>query len=135
MDFIIKGTSLFIESINKLSKKYPTIKKDVFQEFDGLTFETIFAKNYTLKDSGSSKFQKIRVANSFQNKGKSSGFRLLIFTDSKERTVFFIGIFSKTGTEGKDNIEKEDFKECVNILKAEKQTNTLTEFTLYSLCN
>ncbi|WP_123901197.1 hypothetical protein [Flavobacterium davisii] len=96
-------------------------------EFSGLSFEDIFAKKYVLKDSGIAKILKIRIANSEQNKGKSSGFRILLIADSRTSEVIFLNIFAKTGTDGKDNIGREELKECLSIYKSEKKANTLVE--------
>ena len=100
---------------------------DITAEFLDLTFETIFAKKYVLKDSGIAKILKVRIANSEQNKGKSSGFRILLIADSRATEVTFLNIFSKTGSDGKDNIDKDELKESLSIYKSEKKSNTLIE--------
>jgi mRNA-degrading endonuclease RelE of RelBE toxin-antitoxin system len=121
------STSAYRESLKKLSNNYNTVKLDLAEEFSNLTFEDIFAKKYVLKDSGVAKILKVRIANSQQNKGKSSGFRVLLIADSRTYEVTFLNIFVKTGTLGKDNIEKEELRECLSIYKSEKKSNTLVE--------
>ncbi|MFD2941331.1 hypothetical protein [Flavobacterium notoginsengisoli] len=122
-----QSTSTFQESLKKLSTNYKTIKLDITQEFTDLSFEEIFSKKYVLKDSGVVKILKVRIANSEQGKGKSSGFRMLLIADKRTSEVVFLNIFAKTGSDGKDNIDKEELKDCLVIYKKEKQTNTLVE--------
>ena len=121
------STSAYHESLRKLSNNYSTIKLDLTGEFSGLSFEDIFAKKYVLKDSGIAKILKVRIANSEQNKGKSSGFRIILIADSRTSEVTFLNIFAKTGSDGKDTIDKEELKECLSIYKSEKKSNTLVE--------
>jgi hypothetical protein len=122
-----QSTSVYQESLRKLSNNYNTIMSDITGEFSALSFEDIFAKKYVLKDSGIAKILKVRIANSEQNKGKSSGFRIFLIADSRTFEVTFLNIFAKTGADGKDNIDKEELKECLSIYKSEKKSNTLVE--------
>ncbi len=122
-----QSTSVCQESLRKLSNNYNTIKSDLTGEFSDLSFEDIFAKKYVLKDSGIAKILKVRIANSEQNKGKSSGFRILLIADSRNSEVTFLNIFAKTGSNGKDNIDKEELKECLSIYQSEKKSHTLVE--------
>lgn len=133
MAHTFKSTSVFIGTIDKLSQKYPTIKKDLVQEFCFLTFNEIFSKKYILKDSGVVKILKVRVANSEQNKGKSSGFRVILIVDKNKEEVIFLNIFSKTGIESKDNIDKEELKDCLSVFKSENKTGNLIELDPISL--
>ena len=122
-----QSTSAYQESLRKLSNNYNKIKLDLTEEFSDLSFGDIFAKKYVLKDSGIAKILKVRIANSEQNKGKSSGFRILLIADSRTSEVTFLNIFAKTGSNGKDNIEKEELKQSLSIYKSEKKLNTLVE--------
>lgn len=127
MSHIFKSTSTFLDNFDKLSQKHPTIRKDIVNEFCHLTFDEIFSKKYILKDSGVAKILKVRVANSEQNKGKSAGFRIIVLVDKNKKQVTFLNIFSKTGTDGKDNIDKEELKDCLTIFKSENKNGTLIE--------
>lgn len=127
MAHIFKSTSVFIDNIDKLSQKYPTLRKDLVDEFCSLTFNEIFSKKYVLKDSGVAKILKVRVANSEQNKGKSSGFRIILVVDKNKEQVTFLNIFTKTGTEGKDNIDREELKRCLSVFKSENKAGSLIE--------
>jgi mRNA-degrading endonuclease RelE of RelBE toxin-antitoxin system len=122
-----QSTSVYQESLRKLSNNYNTIMSDIRGEFSALSFEDIFAKKYVLKDSGIEKILKVRIANSEQNKGKSSGFRIFLIADSRTSEVTFLNIFAKTGADGKDNIDKEEIKESLSRYKSEKKSNTLVE--------
>lgn len=121
-----QSTSTFQESLRKLSNNYKTIKLDLAEEFGNKSFEDIFAKKYVLKDSGIAKILKIRIANSEQNKGKSAGFRIFLIADSRTSEITFINIFAKTGSDGKDNIDKEELKQCLSIFKSEKKIKYLS---------
>lgn len=122
-----QSTSVFQTSLKKLLNNYKTIQSDLTLEFSNLTFEEIFARQYVLKDSGVAKILKVRIANSEQNKGKSSGFRVILIADGRTSEVTFLNIFAKTGTDGKDNIDKEELKECLSIFKNENKLKALIE--------
>lgn len=125
MDAIYKSTSEFYNNLYSLLDKYPSVKDDVSEEFKGLLFESIFSKKYVLKDSGVVKILKVRIANSNQNKGKSSGFRVLLIADNRTSEVTFLNIFAKTGTSGKENIDKAELKQSLEIWKTEKKSGML----------
>lgn len=129
---LFKASSFYSDNLSSLLKKYPTVQKDISNEFDGLTFQEIFQKKYILKDSGDHKILKIRIANSEQNKGKSAGFRLIAVLDRKKELIVFIAIYPKVGNQGKDNLSKEELKDCLNTYKKEAKTDTLTEIDLFS---
>lgn len=121
------ATSEFINCLQYLIKKYPTIQTDICNELSSLSFEEIFAKKYVLKDSGNYKILKVRISNAQQNKGKSAGFRLILFLNKLTTEVCFLYIFPKVGPEGKDNISPQDIKILMNNLKNERDNGTLQE--------
>jgi hypothetical protein len=123
-------TSIFQNSIKKISGSHKTVWKDLSEEFLNLTFNDVFSKKYVLNDSGFVKILKIRIANSEQNKGKSSGFRLILLADKLTNVIVFIDLFAKTGLGGKDNFTKEELKHCLSIYKQERKLARL--FTLDS---
>jgi len=127
------ATSEFINCIQHLIKKYPTIQTDICKELSNLSFEEIFAKKYVLKDSGNYKILKVRISNTQQNKGKSAGFRLILFLNKSNEEVCFLYIFSKIGSEGKDNISPQEIKIFMNILKNERENDTLLELNQSTL--
>jgi hypothetical protein len=127
------ATSEFINCIQHLIKKYPTIQTDICKELNNLSFEEIFAKKYILKDSGNYKILKVRISNAQQNKGKSAGFRLILFLNRSNEEVCFLHIFSKIDSEGKDNISPQEIKIFMNILKNERDNDTLQELNQSTL--
>lgn len=127
------ATSEFINCIQHLIKKYPTIQTDICKELSNLSFEEIFAKKYVLKDSGNYKILKVRISNTQQNKGKSAGFRLILFLNKSNEEVCFLYIFSKIGPEGQDNISPQEIKIFMNILKNERDNDTLQELNQSTL--
>ncbi len=122
-----QSTSLYQDSLVRLTSAYSTLLSDVSEEFANLTFEEIFAKKYVLRDSGIAKVLKVRIANSEQNKGKSAGFRLILIADKRTSEVTFLNVFAKTGVDAKDNISKDELKACLSSYKIEKKSKTLIE--------
>ena len=120
-----RSTTIFYESFRRLCIAYPSLKSDFSDEFKGLTIEQIFSKKYILKDSGVVKIIKVRIANSNQNKGKSSGFRVIVLVDIRTAEVTLLNIFAKTGVSGKENIDKEEVKESLTTWKEERNANSL----------
>ena len=124
---ILKSTSIFLKNFEKLVQHYPSLKKDLAEEFKNFDIDVIFAKKYVLKDSGMVKILKVRIANSEQNKGKSAGFRIILIVDKRKNELVFLTIFAKTGTLGRENIDKEELKDCLVIYKDEHKNNLLID--------
>lgn len=121
-----KTTTTYEEDLKKLSRKLPTIKKDICKEFRNKSIEEIFAKKYCLHDSGNHKVIKIRIANSEQSKGKSSGFRIIVIVDKVNATVTFIALFSKASGYKTDNLPKEELRRRIKSYKNDVLSMKLT---------
>ncbi|MBF0379243.1 MAG: type II toxin-antitoxin system RelE/ParE family toxin [Desulfamplus sp.] len=109
----IKFTSLFNQSIKKLSKKYPNIIQDFkplieqlkqgnfqgdkLQGFSGLTY-------------------KARIASIDQNKGKSGGFRTIYYVITKDKEIFLMEVYAKAYQDNLTNEQKQAIKKLIEIL-------------------
>ncbi|SMN02573.1 hypothetical protein SPONN_1318 [uncultured Candidatus Thioglobus sp.] len=89
MSFNIERTDKFSKSLKKLAKKYKNIKKD-YQYL----LEILNDKNHNAIQV-TENIYKIRLQNSSNPKGKSSGFRVIYFFKTKADTLYLLDIFSK----------------------------------------
>ena len=92
MNYSIKTVGTFERELKKLSKKYRNIKEDY-----KYLLETLSKSNpkdisiYLGKDC-----YKIRLKNSDNNKGKSSGYRIVYLTIAEDLTIVLLSIYSKS---------------------------------------
>lgn len=126
----VYAISTFSGSLSVIVKAYPNVRTDLVESAKDITFDEAFEKNYTLSDSGIAKIIKTRVLNSSQNKGKSSGFRVIYFINKKTNEIVFLNIFSKVGKGGKENVSKSEIKEYLETYKSERKSNTLLKVDL-----
>lgn len=126
----VYAISTFSDSLSVIVKAYPNVRTDLVESAKDITFDEAFEKNYTLSDSGIAKIIKTRVQNSSQNKGKSSGFRVIYFINKKTNEIIFLNIFSKVGKSGKENVSKSEIKEYLETYKSEHESNALLKVDL-----
>lgn len=106
MSFNIVYTSEFEKEIKKLSKKYPSIKKDF-----SLFLESLQANPVQGVALGNQCY-KIRLAISSKNSGKSGGARVITYVRIIDEEVVLISIYDKserasiTDTEIKSRLKK-----------------------------
>ena len=89
MNFSIERTEKFSKSFKKLAKKYKNIASDYAKLIDTLKSGNHNAKEITQN------IYKIRLQNTSNPKGKSSGFRVVYFLKTEENTIYLLDIFSK----------------------------------------
>ncbi|SMM98525.1 hypothetical protein SPONL_2233 [uncultured Candidatus Thioglobus sp.] len=89
MNLKIVETKYFSKSIKRLSKKYRKLVYDYEKLVDILATENHNAIQVT------ENIYKIRLQNSSNPKGKSSGFRVIYFFKTKADTLYLLDIFSK----------------------------------------
>lgn len=124
------GISRYHEALKKLSKAYPDIKSDVVNHFKGMSFNDIFGLNYRIQDAGNYRLLKVRIANSYNQSGKSGGFRIYLIANLSEQHVTFLTIYPKTNKGGKDNLDKNDLRDIIAEYKKEKKDASLKAFNL-----
>ena len=90
MSYRIVPTLEFIKQAKKLSKKYPKISQDLKDLHEILEKDphsgTHLGKNC----------YKIRLQNISTQKGKSGGFRVIVFVIDKDKVIRLIAIYSKS---------------------------------------
>jgi len=105
MSYNIELTDNFKKEAKRLSKKYPSLKKEL--EDLGL----ILAENPTTTGTYlGNNIYKIRLAIKSKGKGKSGGARVMTQVKVVNQTVYLFSIFDKTE---KDNISDKEIKELI----------------------
>lgn len=95
----VNKTDYFVKLVTKLSKKYRNIEKDI---------DCFLDKIEDIKDLGvplGNSLYKARIRNTDNNKGKSSGYRVVTYLQLKDNELTLIYIYSKS--------ELENIKESV----------------------
>lgn len=93
MSFSILPTPEFDREAKKLSKKYPSLKKDLADQI------LFLAKNPTYGEPLGKNCFKIRMAISSKNKGKSGGARIITFVKVVKEIVYLVSIYDKSETD------------------------------------
>ncbi len=108
MSFEIIATPPFERELKQLSKKYPSLKKDIA----ALGTEIMF--NPKLGSSIGHDCYKIRMAISSKGKGKSGGARVITHVKITATTIFLLSIYDKSET---DTISDQEIIARVKRLK------------------
>jgi mRNA-degrading endonuclease RelE of RelBE toxin-antitoxin system len=90
MSFKIIPTPPFEKELKNLSKKYPSIKKDISALFESL------AKNPQSGTPLGSNCFKVRLAITSKGKGKSGGARVITYVQIIDKEIFLIAIYDKS---------------------------------------
>lgn len=104
MSFKVETIPYFDKRAKKLSKKFPSLKVELFQLLQTLTEKP---------DSGTSlgnNCYKIRLSIASKGKGKSGGARVITYVYYSETTVFLLDIFDKSE---QSSISDKELKELV----------------------
>lgn len=107
MNYKVIATPEFIKNLKNLQKKYKNIKNDVL-----LLANELETNPNIGTELGNNTF-KIRIKNSDNNKGKSSGYRIITYCINEQYEVFLVTIYSKSE---KENILDLELKELINKL-------------------
>jgi mRNA-degrading endonuclease RelE of RelBE toxin-antitoxin system len=111
-NFIVVNTPAFVYQIEKLSKKYPNVARDIkpcilsLYEKGSIDGEECIPG---IKMAGY-KFYKARIINSAIHKGKSNGFRLIHYAVSDKNAVYVLAIYSKND---KQDMPPQEIREAV----------------------
>lgn len=90
MNFNVKVSDQFEKELKKLSKKYPSIKREFIELVEGLQINP--QQGIPLGNN----CYKIRLAISSKGKGKSGGARIISYIQIDEKTVLLLSIYSKS---------------------------------------
>ena len=107
-DIKVQATLHFLKVVKQLSKKYPSLKKDVER-----LIAQISANPFSGKPIGRNCY-KIRLKISSKNTGKSGGARVITFVALIEKKVVLVDIFDKSDA---DNIPDKYLIELLKKLK------------------
>ncbi len=108
MSYNIEVTPNFAYEAKRLSKKYPSIKKDIEQLASQLSV------NPKIGTSLGNEFYKIRMAISSKGKGKSGGARIISCVKVERTIVYLVSIYDKSE---KENITDKELKELARQIK------------------
>ena len=89
MSYNVELSPNFKKEAKRLTKKYPSLKKELAELFIQLE------ENPTLGTPLGNEIYKIRLAVASKNRGKSGGARVLSFVKIEHTTVLLFAIFSK----------------------------------------
>jgi mRNA-degrading endonuclease RelE of RelBE toxin-antitoxin system len=99
MSFNLIPTPEFERELKKLSKKYPSVKKDLF-----VLCSSLENNADTGTPLGNNCF-KIRMAITSKNKGKSGGARLITHVKIVAQSIYMLSIYDKSDSETITNEE------------------------------
>jgi predicted house-cleaning noncanonical NTP pyrophosphatase (MazG superfamily) len=106
-------THQFEKHIRKLERNssYASILEDVCTFLSDKNIEELHQMNDVLRKSpGDYSLNKYRIPNSLINKGKRSSYRCICVCLPKKDYIVLDTIYAKTGSLGKENLEKEEYK-------------------------
>lgn len=104
MSFKIKTSGQFEKELKRLSKKYPSLKKEYIVLLEQLK------KNPTSGAPLGNNMFKARLAIASKGKGKSGGARVITYVQIDENTVLLLSIYNKGD---KDSISDKEIQELL----------------------
>jgi mRNA-degrading endonuclease RelE of RelBE toxin-antitoxin system len=107
--YSIKLSDNFKNECKMLSKKYLSFNSDLNTLIDNLEIKWIFGIPLW------NNLYKIRVKNTDNNKGKSSGYRVIIISLNKDREIILLSIYSK------NDVKTKEKNEILNLFKIYKK--------------
>ncbi|HNR18376.1 MAG TPA: type II toxin-antitoxin system RelE/ParE family toxin [Bacteroidia bacterium] len=109
MSYNVKSIAVFERQAKRLIKKYPSLKKEIFQLIQLL-------KNNPKEGTPILKgCYKIRLAIASKGKGKSGGARIISNFVIKDSTVYLLTIYDKSE---KENISDKELGELLKFIPA-----------------
>jgi hypothetical protein len=106
-------TTQFIKELEKLQRNssYSAVLDDVCNFLSDKSVEELHQMVDILrKTPGIYSLNKHRIANSVSNQGKSGSYRCIAVCLPKQNSIYLGYIYPKTGSQGKDNLDKKDYK-------------------------
>ena len=105
MNYSVQLSANFKKEAKRLTKKYPSLKKELAELF------TELEENPTIGTPLGNDIYKIRLAIASKNKGKSGGARVLSFVKVTQTAVLLFSIYSKGEV---DNLSEKEIKELIS---------------------
>lgn len=107
MSYNISSIQLFDKQVKRLSKKYPSLKKDLSELLE------ILANNPEYGTALGNNFYKIRLTITSKGKGKSGGARVITYIKIYQQTVYLTSIFDKSE---QSNITDKELQQIFKLL-------------------
>ncbi|MCP5046313.1 MAG: type II toxin-antitoxin system RelE/ParE family toxin [bacterium] len=111
MSYRIVPTPEFIKLTKRLSKKYPLLAKDLTR------LQKILTENPKSGTQLGNHCYKIRLQNTSIQKGKSGGFRVIIFLIDPDKVVRLLSIYSKSEKSSISDAEIEKILKNNNLIQ------------------
>jgi len=119
----ILSTSTFREAKDLLIKRpengYGSCCKDICDALTDLTFDDIYNLHFLIRETGDIRIIKVRLKNSFQKIGSSSGYRLIILGNKKYNHIALLKIYPKRGKYGQSDLRDFEYKELLKTYSKE----------------
>ncbi|MDX2172062.1 MAG: hypothetical protein SFY56_03030 [Bacteroidota bacterium] len=126
-------TTRFITEIVKLSKNnsYNLVINDVCDYLINKSIQELHITNDLLVNGNDTySLHKYRIKNSLTNKGKSSSYRCVSVCLPKTDLIILGSIYPKTGSDGIENLSKEEYKTIAKEIAEGKNNNTLKKLDI-----
>lgn len=104
MNYRIIPTPEFVKEVKRLAKKFPRLSRDLE------TLQDILTENPKMGTPLGNNCYKLRLQNTSIKRGKSGGFRIIIFLIDKDKVIRLLSIYSKTE---RNNISDEDIRKVL----------------------
>lgn len=117
---IVYCTERFENEILSLQKNnsYKDILIDVCEYFSDKNINELHITRDIISNAkGKYSLNKFRIQNSTMKKGKSGSYRCVSVCLPEEDTVVLGVIYPKTGSDGLDNLQKEEYKKIAKLVK------------------
>ena len=111
MSFSVKTISVFERQAKRLTKKFPSLKKEIQTLIKELEEEPIHGIPI------GHNCYKIRLAIASKGKGKSGGARFITHVIFKDETVFLLAIYDKSAIE---NLPDSEILELIKLIPLEE---------------
>jgi|GEM_PF-1622738 len=121
-------TPNFCKQIAELAKNksYASVLADVCDYFKDKNIHELHITKAVIRTSPSIySINKYRIINSLSNKGKSSSYRCICGCYVKNDLIILDTIYPKTGSEGIDNLSKEQYTNIATSIKDAVSVNDL----------
>jgi mRNA-degrading endonuclease RelE of RelBE toxin-antitoxin system len=111
MNYNVIPIDKFKKEAKRLSKKYPSLKK----ELSGLS--TLLSTNPTSGTPLGNDSYKIRLAIKSKNTGKSGGARVITYVITEDKEVYLLTIYDKTDL---DTVNDKTLRKIIQSIKSEQ---------------
>jgi len=110
MSYNIIPIEKFKKEAKRLLKKYPSLKKELFE------LERILLSNPTAGTPLGNDSYKIRIAIKSKNTGKSGGARVITYVITDNREVYLLSIYDKADI---DSVDDKTLRKIIQSIKNE----------------